>query len=176
MPLAAAMNLDNLDCAVNDVSNETVESWNALKNIGLPEPKFSSDHLVFFGLRDYESAEENIINQQAILHYKVEEIRSEGLANCVNQAIQKLNDVELIFVSFDVDSLDCDQISYGTGTPVKSGFSSDEVLAIIELFISTGKVVCLEVAEINPLLDNKGNKMAETAFDVLAKLERHIAQ
>ena len=176
MPLAAAMNLDNLDCAVNDVSNETVESWNALKNIGLPEPKFSSDHLVFFGLRDYESAEESIINQQAILHYKVEEIRSEGLANCVNQAIQKLNDVDLIFVSFDVDSLDCDQISYGTGTPVKSGFSSDEVLAIIELFISTGKVVCLEVAEINPLLDNKGNKMAETAFDVLAKLERHIAQ
>jgi arginase len=176
MPLAAAMKLDNLDCAENDVSKETVESWNALKNIGLPEPKFSSDHLVFFGLRDYESAEENIINQQAILHYKVEEIRSEGLANCVNQAVQKLNDVELIFVSFDVDSLDCDQISYGTGTPVKSGFSSDEVLAIIELFISTGKVVCLEVAEITPLLDNKGNKMAETAFDVLAKLERHIAQ
>lgn len=176
MPLAAAMKLDNLDCAVNDVSKETVESWNALKNIGLPEPKFSSDHLVFFGLRDYESAEESIINQQAILHYEVEEIRSEGLANCVNQAIQKLNDVDLIFVSFDVDSLDCDQISYGTGTPVKSGFGSDEVLAIIELFISTGKVVCLEVAEINPLLDNKGNKMAETAFDVLAKLERHIAQ
>ena len=46
----------------------------------------------------------------------------------------------------------------------------------MELFISTGKVVCLEVAEINPLLDNKGNKMAETAFDVLAKLEKHIMQ
>ena len=176
MPLAAAMRLDNLDSAVNDVSEETVASWNALKNIGLPEPKFSSDHLVFFGLRDYESAEESIINQQSILHYKVDEIRSEGLAYCVNQAIQKLEGVDLIFLSFDVDSLDCDQISYGTGTPVKSGFSADEVLAIMELFISTGKVVCLEVAEINPLLDNKGNKMAETAFDVLAKLEKHIMQ
>ena len=176
MPLAAAMGLDNLDSAVNDVSEETVASWNALKNVGLPEPKFSSDHLVFFGLRDYESAEESIINQQSILHYKVDEIRSEGLAYCVNQAIQKLEGVDLIFISFDVDSLDCDQISYGTGTPVKSGFSADEVLAIMELFISTGKVVCLEVAEINPLLDNKGNKMAETAFDVLAKLEKHIMQ
>jgi len=176
MPLAAAMRLDNLDSAVNDVSEETVASWNALKNIGLPEPKFSSDHLVFFGLRDYESAEESIINQQSILHYKVDEIRSEGLAYCVNQAIQKLEGVDLIFISFDVDSLDCDQISYGTGTPVKSGFSADEVLAIMELFISTGKVVCLEVAEINPLLDNKGNKMAETAFDILAKLEKHIMQ
>lgn len=176
MPLAAAMQLDNMNCAVNDVSLNTIESWNALKNIGLSEPKFSSDDLVFFGLRDYESAEESIIQQQGILHFKVEQIRSAGLANCVNQAIQKLHEVDLIFVSFDVDSLDCDQISYGTGTPVKSGFNSDEVLAIIELFISTGKVVCLEVAEINPLLDNKGNKMAETAFDVLAKLEKHLAQ
>lgn len=176
MPLAAAMQQDNMDCAVNDVSINTIESWNALKNIGLSEPKFSSDDLVFFGLRDYESAEESIIQQQGILHFKVEQIRSAGLANCVNQAIQKLQEVDLIFVSFDVDSLDCDQISYGTGTPVKSGFNSDEVLAIIELFISTGKVVCLEVAEINPLLDNKGNKMAETAFDVLAKLEKHLAQ
>jgi arginase len=176
MPLAAAMQLDNMDCAVNDVSINTIESWNALKNIGLSEPKFSSDHLVFFGLRDFESAEQRIIDQNGILHYKVEEIRSSGLKNCVEKAIQKLDEVDMIFLSFDVDSLDCDQISYGTGTPVKSGFNSDEVLAIIKLFIATKKVVCLELAEINPLLDNKGNKMAETAFDVLAKLEKHIIQ
>jgi len=176
MPLAAAMQIDNQACAVNEVSNATVESWNELKNIGLSQPKFSSDHLVFFGLRDFESAEQSIIDQHRILHYKVEEIRSSGLANCVEKAIQKLDEVDMIFLSFDVDSLDCDQISYGTGTPVKSGFSSDEVLAIIELFLSTKKVVCLEVAEINPLLDNKGNKMAETAFDVLAKVEKHITQ
>jgi arginase len=79
-------------------------------------------------------------------------------------------------VSFDVDSLDCDQISYGTGTPVKSGFQADEVFTLIERIISTGKVVCLEIAEINPLLDNMGNKMAETAFDILAKLEKRIIQ
>lgn len=176
MPLAAAMQIDNESCAVNEVSDATVESWNELKNIGLSKPKFSSDHLVFFGLRDFESAEQRIIDQNGILHYKVEEIRSSGLKNCVEKAIQKLDEVDMIFLSFDVDSLDCDQISYGTGTPVKSGFSSDEVLAIIELFISTGKVVCLEVAEINPLLDNKGNKMAETAFDVLAKIEKDITQ
>ena len=176
MPLAAAMQIDNQACAVNEVSNATVESWNELKNIGLSQPKFSSDHLVFFGLRDFESAEQSIIDQHRILNYKVEEIRSSGLANCVEKAIQKLDEVDMIFLSFDVDSLDCDQISYGTGTPVKSGFSSDEVLAIIELFLSTKKVVCLEVAEINPLLDNKGNKMAETAFDVLAKVEKHITQ
>jgi arginase len=176
MPLAAAMQLDNMDCAVNDVSINTIESWNALKNIGLSEPKFSSDHLVFFGLRDFEAAEQYIIDENGILNYKVEEIRSSGLTTCVENAIQKLDEVDMIFLSFDVDSLDCDQISYGTGTPVKSGFNADEVFAIIEKFLATKKVICLELAEINPLLDNKGNKMAETAFHVLSKLENYIKQ
>jgi arginase len=59
---------------------------------------------------------------------------------------------------------------------VKSGFKPDEVLNILELVFATGKVVCLEVAEINPLLDNKGNKMAETAFGILRQLEKKIVQ
>jgi arginase len=176
MPLAAALHMDNLPCAVNDVSPETVDSWNALKNVGISQSKFSSDHLVFFGLRDFETAEEHLINQFGILHYRVEQIRAAGLIHCVQEAITKLQDTEMIFISFDVDSLDCDQISYGTGTPVKSGFNSEEVLAILELFLATRKVVCLEVAEINPLLDNKGNKMAETAFGILSQLEKKIIQ
>ncbi|WP_395767322.1 arginase [Aquirufa sp.] len=176
MPLAAAMQLDNLPCAVNEVSNDTVDSWNQLKNIGIAQPKLSSEHLVYFGLRDFEAAEEHLINQFGILHYRVEQIRAAGLTHCVQEAIDRLQDADIIFVSFDVDSLDCDQISYGTGTPVKSGFKPDEVLNILELVFATGKVVCLEVAEINPLLDNKGNKMAETAFGILRQLEKKIVQ
>jgi arginase len=110
------------------------------------------------------------------MHFNVEQMRQAGINKCVQKAILHLQSTDIIFISFDVDSLDCDQISNGTGTPVKSGFTSEEALSIIELFISTRKVACLEVAEINPLLDNKGNKMAETAFDVLAKLEKHIMQ
>jgi arginase len=176
MPLAAAMNLDNLACAENQVTKETVESWEELKNIGVQGPKFVPNHLVFFGLRDFEYAEEFLLNQFGISHFKVEEMRDLGIENCVQKAIAQLEETDIIFISFDVDSLDCDQISYGTGTPVKSGFSADEVLVIIESFFSTGKVICLEVAEINPLLDNKGNKMAETAFGILAKVEQHITQ
>ena len=176
MPLAAAMNLDNLDCRINQVSNETVDSWQQLKNIGIQGPKMSPEQMVYFGLRDFESAEESLINQFDVTHFKVEQMRHLGIKDCVQKAILHLQSTDIIFVSFDVDSLDCDQISYGTGTPVKSGFSSDEALSIIELFISTGKVACLEVAEINPLLDNKGNKMAETAFGILSKLEESIRQ
>lgn len=176
MPLAATMNLDNLACAVNQVSTETVESWNELKNIGVMGPKMAPNQVVYFGLRDFEYAEEFLLNQYEIMNFKVDQMRNLGIQACVQNAILQLQSTDHIFISFDVDSLDCDQISYGTGTPVKSGFTSDEVLSIIELIISTGKVACLEVAEINPLLDNKGNKMAETAFGILAKLEKHITQ
>jgi len=32
------------------------------------------------------------------------------------------------------------------------------------------KVISLEVTEVNPLLDNKGNRMAEAAFEVIQRL------
>ena len=41
------------------------------------------------------------------------------------------------------------------------------MLNIINQIIRSKKVVCFEVVEVNPLLDTKGNKMAETAFQVL---------
>jgi arginase len=39
-----------------------------------------------------------------------------------------------------------------------------EIIAIINQIIKQKKVVYIEFVEINPLLDTKGNKMAETAF------------
>jgi len=108
-----------------------------------------------------------LILQNHIKTYKVEELRFRGLQVCVIEAIEQLKDCDLIYISFDVDSMDCDSVSYGTGTPVPIGFFANEIIGIIEAFIATKKVACIEFTEINPLLDNKGNKMAETAFQVL---------
>ena len=167
MPLAAALGFDNLSCQVNLPGAPTTTHWEHLKNIGLHGPKITPDHLVYFGLRDFEQAEEKLINENKILLFKVEELRTKGLVNCVSAAIEKLSSCDLIYISFDVDSMDCDSVSYGTGTPVPVGFHAAEIIEIIDIFIATQKVVCIEFTEINPLLDNKGNKMAETAFQVL---------
>ncbi len=97
----------------------------------------------------------------------VEEIRYRGTQKCMEEAKAQLKYCDVIYISFDVDSMDRDLVSMGTGTPVSKGFDPDEVKNIIKGFIDTKKVVCLEVTEVNPLLDTKGNKMAETAFEVL---------
>ncbi|NER15199.1 arginase [Leptobacterium flavescens] len=167
MPLAAALDDDNLDCQINEVIGETEKYWNAMKNIGHSSAKIQADDLVFFGVRDTEEPEDKQIEKLGIRNYMVNEIRYRGLEACVNEAIERLSVCDIIYVSFDVDSMDCDLISYGTGTPVPKGFDQYEVIEIINRLIETKKVACLEFVEVNPLLDTKGNKMAETAFEVL---------
>ncbi len=174
MPLAAAMGLDNLDCKINEPEEVTNTHWNNMKNIGETGPKLTPDHLIYFGVRDFEEAEQYAIEKNNIRLVKVEELRYRGLDVCVKEAIGKLLDCELIYISFDVDSMDCDNISYGTGTPVPYGLLPTEVMQIIDTLLATKKVCCIEFTEINPLLDNKGNKMAETAFQVLDYITQHI--
>jgi arginase len=174
MPLAAAMGLDHLHIQVNEISDDTISYWTKLKNIGIDGPKLTPNHLVYFGLRDFEPAEKQVIEAASISNYTVEQLREQGLQNTLDAIIKKLEDVDCLYVSFDVDSMDCDQISYGTGTPVKSGFLPDEINQILQQLVSTKKVICLEIAEINPLLDNKGNKMAETAFQILSNFEQQL--
>lgn len=101
-------------------------------------------------------------------------MRAMGIKKCVKDSIEYIKDIDIIYISFDVDSMDCDQISYGTGTPVKSGFLPSEIIEIFDSLLDTKKVKCIEFAEINPLLDNKGNKMAETAFQILKHIEFNI--
>ena len=167
MPLAAALGDDNLDCQVNIVARDTQEHWIEMKNIGVQGPKVLAENLIYFGVRDTEEAEDKQIKKLKIRNYKVDEIRYRGLEICVDEALAKLSHCDVLYVSFDVDSMDCDLISFGTGTPVSRGFDQYEIIDIINQIIRSKKVVCFEVVEVNPLLDTKGNKMAETAFQVL---------
>ena len=174
MPIAAALGEDNLNFQVNAVAADIQEHWNKMKNIGIDGPKFSADDLVYFGVRDTEEAEDSQIDKLNIRNYKVDEIRYRGLETCASEALVKLAHCDSIYLSFDVDSLDCDLISYGTGTPVSRGFDQYEIIEIINQVIRTNKVVCIELVEVNPLLDTKGNKMAETAFQVLEAITETI--
>ncbi len=167
MPLAAALGEDNRENQVNPVSGDTLLHWMAMKNMGVIGPKLMPTHLLYFGVRDTEPAEQLKMEALGIRNYTVEEIRYRGVSVCMDEAVSTLERCDMLYISFDVDSLDCNMISHGTGTPVPKGFDQYEVMSIIDGVIKTGKVVCMEIAEVNPLLDTRGNKMAETAFEVL---------
>ena len=174
MPLAAAISDDNIDSQVNDVDRETAEFWERMKNIATPGQKVLGEDIVFFGVRDTEQPEDNQIEKYGIKNYMVAEVRHRGVEVCVNETIEKLNECDILYVSFDVDAMDCDMVSYGTGTPVPKGFDQFEVIEIIKLLLASKKVVCVEFVEVNPLLDMKGNKMAKTAFQILNTITEDI--
>lgn len=58
-------------------------------------------------------------------------------------------------------------VSEGTGRPVAGGLPTQKRVQLIARLIQEGKVCCFEICEINPMLDGRGNRMAETAFGIL---------
>lgn len=174
MPLAAALSEDNLACQVNEVSEETKTYWTGMKNIGCDGAKVLASDVVYFGVRDTEEPEDKQIEALGIKNYMVHEVRYRGLEVCVQEALQSLAACDMIYISFDVDSMDCDMISYGTGTPVPKGFDQYEIIEIFNQLIASKKIGAIEFVEVNPLLDFKGNKMAETAFEVLDAVTKSL--
>jgi len=174
MPLAAALGEDNIENRINEVSKSSIQYWDNMKNLGMNGPKLKPEDLVYFGVRDTEEPEDNQMKKLSLRNYMVHELRFRGLEVCVDEALDKLKDCEMIYISFDVDSMDCDLISYGTGTPVPKGFDEFEIIRIINRIIKSNKVICIEFVEVNPLLDHKGNKMGETAFVVLDEITKTL--
>ena len=75
-----------------------------------------------------------------------------------------------MYVSFAVDSMDPELTSHGTGTPVPNGLSPEEANQILLGACKNDKLVALEIVEINPCLDEKKNKMAETALVIIESI------
>ena len=163
MPLGIALKEDNKENAVNTLDSATKQLWEESQG---KEACIKSEDLVFFGVRDTEIPEDELILRKGIKNYTVEEVRRRGVKECVQETIAKLNDCDLLYISFDVDSMDS-VISDGTGTPVINGFSEVEANKIIQYLMDDERVCCFEMVEINPTLDTKGNVMAETAFRIL---------
>src|SRR5687767_10627193 len=54
MSLAVSINEDNIESAVHDLDEDTIKSWNQLKNVGKIAPKVLPEDIVIISIRDYE--------------------------------------------------------------------------------------------------------------------------
>ena len=168
MPLASALAVNNLDCKRNELNPKAVLGWDDLKETGGISPKLKATDLVFIGVRSTEPEEEHLMEKYNIRNFKVEEVKGKGPDAVALDALTYLDNCDLIYVSFDVDSMD-PGISRGTGTPVENGISAEEADRVLRRLLQHEKVCAFEVVEINPTLDDKCNTMAETAFGILER-------
>ena len=172
MTVAMACDIDNLECKVNDPKGETIEYWEQIKNVGIPGAKVYPEDIVYISVRDLEKPENYLINKYGMGFITTEEVKKMGGAAAARQALKMLDHCDLIYVSFDVDSIDS-RISSGTGTPVPNGLTVEEAKSLSAELVKNPKVCAWEIAEVNPTLDTE-NRMAESAFEILEVTARSI--
>lgn len=167
MPVAVSLGLDNLERTRNQIDEDLIPHWDKLKRIGSREicPKIDPSDIVFIALRDFEIQEYFLIHDYTMKTFQPFDIKSLGIADVIKLTTDYLKDCDVIYISFDVDSLDTN-ISVGTGTPVYNGLQTAEAKELLSAFMKLPQTKALEITEINPLLDNN-NKMAKVVLDIL---------
>lgn len=174
MPLSTILNVDNKSCQINELDQSTIEGWEQLKNTGKLGAKVNPSDLIYIAVRDTEPEEDHIMKELDLRNYQVSEVRNLGVESTVENVLDQLSECDLIYVSFDVDSMDPDLTSYGTGTPVKNGLTPEEAAGILEGLVQDKRTCCVEFVEVNPCLDEKKNKMAEVAFDLIKRTTQAV--
>lgn len=177
MPLAIATGHDNLHHAINEPNASTQELWRRCQSLsGTGEAAMRLKDLIYVSVRDTEPAEEATIRSYGLPIVSTEEVRRIGGAAAAKRCLDHLSDCDLIYVSFDVDSLDA-TICKGTGTPVEGGLWSHEALELNRTLLRDPRVCCWEICEINPHLDAL-NSLAEVSLGiyqgVLEELEQRL--
>jgi arginase len=165
MPLATAINDNNIECRYNELDSETANMWEKLKSIGGTKDKVNMSDVVYVAIRDYENAETSLIEKYNSKVFHTIDLRQLGAKNTAHKIIKHLEHCDIIYISFDVDSMD-PSVSVGTGTPFENGIFAYETKELLQTLITFDSVKCLEISEVNPTLDTE-NKMAMTAFNIL---------
>ena len=99
-----------------------------------------------------------------------------GVQQALEQITHQLNACDILYVSFDVDSMDPVETSFGTGTPVPNGLTVQEAKSLLEGLCRSPKLVALEFVEVNPTLDEKKNRMAEVTLDLITNCTRTLIE
>jgi len=167
MPIAISLNEDNLPNKVNQPDQETLNYWFQLKNLGGIAPKINPQDLVYIGVRDIESSEYSLLKRNKIKNITVSNFRKLGAERIISDITNYLDQCDLIYLSFDVDSMDS-AISRGTGTPVPNGFTEREAGNLVARLCAHPKICCFEIVEVNPTLDTE-NLMAENSYEILVR-------
>lgn len=170
MALNALIGMDNIACKEQDPTEDTLERWRELNRLGSKNisPKVKPENIVFIGIRDYEPEEWSLVENEGMHVFTPNHIQEKGIANIVELALEKLKSCGVIYVSFDVDSMD-PSISAGTGTPVPGGLTIEEAEVVFDKLFLHPKVGAFEITEVNPSLE-ENNAMAKATAALLSRV------
>ena len=108
---------------------------------------------VQIGGRDIDPLERVRMKENGVTVFSIAEVDRLGMPEVIRRAIEIASDgTEGIHVSFDVDAI-TPESTPGTGTIVHSGLTLREAFYLVETLYTSGKVLALDMVEVNPMLD-----------------------
>ncbi|HWP71080.1 MAG TPA: arginase [Gemmatimonadaceae bacterium] len=138
----------------------------ALANVAGVKPAVRAENVAIVGLRDADDAEREHIAKWKIRALTMRSIDERGIRSVMDEAIEVAsNGTAGIWVSFDLDCLD-PEAAPGVGTPVPGGMTYREAHLAMEKLADTGKVVGIDLVEVNPVMDEY-NRTAGVGTDLL---------
>ncbi len=123
-------------------------------------PSVHPENVSILAARSLDPGERDLIRELGVRVFTMSEIDDRGVGVCMEEALERANDGTCGFhLSFDLDALD-PRLAPGVGTPVQGGLTYREGHLVCEKAARTGRLVSLELVELNPVLDDRNHTAA----------------
>jgi arginase len=138
----------------------------ALATVGGIRPSAKPNNVALVGLRDADDAEREHIAKWKLRALTMRVIDERGIRSVMEEAITVASEgTAAIWVSFDLDAL-TPEAAPGVGTAVPGGMTYREAHLAMEMLADTGRVIGIDLVEVNPVLDEY-NRTAGIGTDLL---------
>jgi arginase len=129
-------------------------------------PKVNPAKVALVGLRDVDQLEKPHVRDSGVKAFTMRDIDERGMRAVMLDAIRIATDGTAGFhLSLDMDFID-PQYAPGVGTPVRGGGTYRETHLAMELICDSGRMVSMEVVEVNPVIDEV-NRTADLAVELI---------
>ena len=129
-------------------------------------PKLRPENVAIVGARSIDPGEKDRIKRLGVRVFTMAELDERGIPKVLKEAVEiACRGTAGFHVMLDMDFLDPTEAP-GVGTPVRGGATYRESHLAMEKLADTGKVLAVEVAEVNPLFDRE-NHTAHLAVELI---------
>jgi arginase len=139
----------------------------ALTSLSGEAPAARPENVTVLGARELDPGERALIAELGVRVFTMSEIDERGIGACMDEALDRATTGTAGFhLSFDLDALDPREAP-GVGTPVQGGLTYREGHLVCEKAAGSGRMLSVEVVELNPVLDHR-NHTARLAVGLVA--------
>jgi arginase len=129
-------------------------------------PKVDPSNVALVGIRDVDRLERGTVRDTRVRAFTMRDIDERGMRSVMDEAIAiTTKGTSGFHLSLDMDFVD-PEYAPGVGTPVRGGATYREAHLAMEVVCDSGRMVSMEVVEVNPVIDEV-NRTADLAVELI---------